>query len=88
MLDRRQIEIYSAGCAVCSSLVDQIREAACDSCEIVVRDMHGAETARRAAELGIASLPAVAIDGVLADCCAGRGPDMAILHAAGLGQAG
>jgi hypothetical protein len=25
--------------------------------------------------LGIRSLPAVVIDGTLADCCAGRGPD-------------
>jgi hypothetical protein len=26
------------------------------------------------------------IDGALADCCAGRGPDMAALRQAGLGQ--
>lgn len=32
-------------------------------------------------------LPAVVIEGALADCCAGRGPDERTLRAAGLGQA-
>ena len=42
--------------------------------------------ARRAVGLGVKSLPAVVIDGRLADCCAGRGPDEGVLRAAGLGQ--
>jgi hypothetical protein len=42
--------------------------------------------AARAKDLGIRSVPAVVIDGRLADCCAGRGPDMAVLEAAGLGR--
>jgi hypothetical protein len=40
----------------------------------------------RAKSLGIHSVPAVVIDGTLAACCAGRGPDEATLRAAGLGQ--
>ena len=48
--------------------------------------MKDSEAAARAKELGIRSIPAVAIDGKLADCCAGRGPDEAALRAAGLGQ--
>lgn len=47
--------------------------------------MKDSEAAARAKELGIRSIPAVAIDGKLADCCAGRGPDEAALRAAGLG---
>jgi hypothetical protein len=42
--------------------------------------------AQRAKTLGVRSVPAVAIDGRLADCCAGRGIDEASLRAAGLGQ--
>ena len=42
--------------------------------------------ADRAKKLGVRSVPAVVIDGNLADCCAGRGPDEATLKAAGLGQ--
>jgi len=37
--------------------------------------------------LGIRSVPAVVIDGKLADCCAGRGVDETVLRAAGLGRA-
>jgi hypothetical protein len=48
--------------------------------------MRSAEVAARAKKLGIRSVPAVLIDGELADCCAGRGPDEATLRAAGLGQ--
>ena len=32
------------------------------------------------------TVPAVVIDGKLADCCAGRGPEEASLRAAGLGR--
>jgi len=48
--------------------------------------MKDPEVTGRANSLGIRSVPAVVIDGKLADCCAGRGPDEATLRAAGLGQ--
>jgi len=48
--------------------------------------MNDPAVANRAKRLGICSVPAVVIDGKLADCCAGRGPDEATLKAAGLGQ--
>ncbi len=86
MATTRQIEIFSAACPVCDALVARVREMACPSCEISVSDMGDAGVAARAKSLGIASLPAVVIDGALADCCAGRGPDEAALRAAGLGQ--
>lgn len=44
------------------------------------------EVAKRARDLGIRSLPAVVMDGQLADCCAGRGPNLEGLRAAGLGE--
>ncbi len=85
MADTRQLEIFSAGCPVCDGLIARVRAMACPSCEISVFDMGDAGVAARAMSLGIASLPAVAIDGALADCCAGRGPDESSLRAAGLG---
>ncbi len=48
--------------------------------------MNDVNVASRAASLGIRSVRAVVIDGKLADCCAGRGPDAATLQAAGVGQ--
>ena len=86
MTTKRTIEIFSAGCPACEQTVTRVRALACPSCEIVVLDMTRAEVAQRARALGVRSVPAVAIDGVLAGCCAGRGPDEAALRAAGLGQ--
>ena len=59
----------------------------CESCEVSVLDMKDPKGADRAKTLGIRSVPAVVIDGKLADCCAGRGPDETVLRAAGLGLA-
>jgi hypothetical protein len=63
-----------------------VKRNACQSCEIKVLDMNDTNVADRAKQLGVHSVPAVVIDGKLADCCAGRGPDKATLKAAGLGQ--
>ena len=41
--------------------------------------------AARAKEYGIRHVPAVVVDGKLAECCAGAGPDQATLQAAGIG---
>ena len=86
MSTTRKIEIFSAGCPVCEETIELINRVACPSCEVSVLDMKGPNIASRAKGLGIRSLPAVVIDGKLADCCAGRGPDEATLRAAGLGQ--
>jgi hypothetical protein len=86
MATKRQIEVFSAGCSACKETIDMIRRVACPSCEVTVHDMHDAKIASRAKSLGIRSVPAVVIDGKLADCCTGRGPEEAALRAAGLGQ--
>ena len=86
MATTRKIEIFSAGCPVCEALGARVGEMACPSCEVSVLDITQPAVAERASGLGVGSLPAVAIDGALADCCAGRGPDEAGLRAAGLGR--
>lgn len=83
---KRQVEVFSAGCGACQGTIDLINQIACSSCEVTVHDMHDANVAQRAKDLGIRSVPAVVIDGKLADCCVGRGPVEATLRAAGLGQ--
>ena len=86
MTDQRTVEVFSAGCAVCDEAVARVKALACPSCAITVLDMKDSAVAARARDLGVRSVPAVAIDGVLADCCAGRGLDDAALKAAGLGR--
>lgn len=82
----RKIEVFSAGCPVCEEIIALVNRIACSSCEVTVLDMNKSEVAARAKRLGIRSIPAVAINGKLADCCAGRGPDEKTLRAAGVGQ--
>ena len=87
MATKRKIEIFSAGCPACEETIAEIRKAACPSCEVVVLDMNTIDVARRAKALGIRSVPAVAIEGIVSSCCTGRGVDLDVLRAAGLGQA-
>ena len=86
MSANRKVEVFTAGCAICDELAARIKELACPSCEILELPMADPTVAIRAKVLGVRSVPAVVIDGRLADCCAGRGPDEAALRAAGLGQ--
>lgn len=86
MAGKRKIEIFSAGCSACEDTIKLVNDLACPSCEISVLDMKDATVASRAKKLGIRSVPSVVIDGKLADCCTGRGPDEATLRAAGVGK--
>ncbi len=86
MSAKRIIEVFSAGCSACEETVELVNRVACPSCERSVLDMHDPQVAQRAKELGIRSVPAVVINGELADCCAGRGPDEGALRASGLGK--
>ncbi len=86
MTAKRKIEVFSAGCPACTETIELVNRVACPSCEVSVLDMNRADVAQRAKALGIRSVPAVVIDGKLAGCCSGRGPEEATLRAAGLGQ--
>jgi glutaredoxin 3 len=85
MENRRKVEIFSAGCGCCEDTIKLVKSIGCPSCDITVLDMKQGEVAERAKFIGIRSVPAVVIDGRLAGCCAGRGPEEATLRAAGLG---
>ena len=86
MSKQRTIEVFSADCPVCHETIELVQRLACASCDVSVLEMQEPRVAARAKTLGIRSVPAVVIDGKVADCCAGRGPDEATLRAAGLGQ--
>ncbi|HWW77755.1 MAG TPA: thioredoxin family protein [Pyrinomonadaceae bacterium] len=85
-MSRRKIEIFSAGCPACRDAVELVERVAGGSADVSVLDMHQQDVAARAKDLGVRSVPAVAIDGRLADCCTGRGIDAATLRSQGLGQ--
>ena len=85
MSKKRNVEIFSAGCPACEETVQLVNQIACPSCEISVLDMNDPTVAKRSKSLGIRSVPAVVVDGELADCCAGRGPEEDSLRTAGVG---
>jgi len=87
MSERRVVEVFSAGCPACNSGVELVRSLACPSCDVRVLSMSDPEVAERAAALGIRSVPAVVIDGMLVGCWSSRGLDEATLRGAGLGRA-
>jgi len=87
MATKRKIEVFSAGCPACEDTIQLVNRIACPSCDVSVLDMNEPAVAKRAKSLGVRSVPAVAINGTLADCCAGRGPEKAVMRAAGIGQA-
>jgi len=86
VFSRRKIEVFSAGCAACEETIELVNRIACPSCEVVVLDMNEPSVAGRAKSLGVHSVPAVVVDGRLADCCVGRGPGEEGLRAAGVGR--
>lgn len=86
MANQRQIDIYSAGCAVCEDTVKLVEDLACPSCNITVKDMTDFDVSSEARSLGIKTVPAVVIDGQLASCCSAGGPDADALRAAGIGS--
>ena len=86
MTEKRNVEIFSAGCSACDDTVEMVKRISCPDCQINVLDMKDQTVADRAKTLGIQSVPAIVIDGKLADCCTGRGPDEETLKAAGIGR--
>jgi glutaredoxin 3 len=86
MNNKRKIEIFSAGCPACQEAIDLVNSIACPSCDVTVLDMKDTAVANRAKSLSIWSVPAIIIDGKLADCCGGQGISEAALRAEGIGQ--
>src|SRR6516165_6746932 len=77
---RKKIEIFSSGCSICNETVEMVKRLVGSNHDIEIHDMHQGPIAARAKQYGIKSVPGIVVDGKLADCCAGRGPDEEILR--------
>ncbi len=87
MNNKRKIEVFSAGCPACDEAIAVVNSVACPSCEITILSMSDKDVAARAKSLGIHRVPAVVIDGKVAECCRGTGEvDADALARAGVGQ--
>lgn len=85
-MKKRTIELFTAGCPACEEAVKLVSSLACPSCELAVLDMRTDAAAQaKAAKYGVKRVPAVAVDGKLADCCQG-GVDADVLRRLGVGS--
>lgn len=87
MATKRKIEVFSAGCSACDAAVALVKRVVCSSCEVEVLEMRDSAVAERAKQYGIKRVPAVVVNGRVAECCAGNGINEASLRAAGVGLA-
>jgi len=86
-MKKRTIEVFSAGCPCCHEAVQIVNSMACDSCEVQVFDMRSDQGAQAKAKLyGVRRVPAVVVDGKLADCCSSGPVDAATLRRLGVGS--
>lgn len=90
MENKRVIEVFTAGCSVCQPTVDLIKSMACSSCQVIVYDLSKPydteECLDKVKQYGVKSLPAVAVNGVLLDCCQQKSVSVDKLTKAGLGE--
>lgn len=88
---KRIVEVFTAGCPLCDEAVKLVRELACSNCEVQVYDLREGcatnECRDKASGYGINRVPAVVVDGKLAECCSHQQPvSREVLIAAGIGQ--
>lgn len=85
-----KVEIFTAGCSVCSPVVDMIKAMTCSNCEVsiynVAEPCDSRECLEKVTAYGIKALPAVAIDGKLLACCQNKSVSEAELKNAGVGR--
>lgn len=85
-MTKRKVEVFSAGCSICEDAIKLVQSLACPSCEVTVLDMKDIKNVEHAKSLGVTRVPAVAVDGKLAECCAGGAINEASLRASSIGQ--
>jgi hypothetical protein len=89
MTPKRRVEVFTAGCPVCDEAVQKVRELACESCEVIVYNLNepceSGECLEKVKSYGINRIPAVAVDGRLAECCRVGSITMEGLKASGIG---
>ena len=73
-MNKRKIELFTAGCVVCAPVVDLVKSVASKEFnEITIYDLvkqcDTKECVAKVEEYQIKRLPAIAINGKLMDCC-------------------
>ena len=71
-MPKRVVEVFSAGCPCCEEAIQLVRSMTCESCDVRILDIRSDEAAQsKAKEYGVRRVPAVVVNGQLAECCQG-----------------
>lgn len=85
-MKKRTVEVFSAGCPCCRETVKVVEGIACPSCDVRILDMRTDKAAQvKARRYGVNRVPAVVVDGRLADCCRQGPVDVGTLRGLGVG---
>lgn len=90
-MSKRVVEVFTAACPLCDETVKLVRELACSNCEVQIWDLREEqatdESREKVKQYGIHRVPAVVVNGKLAECCQNQQPiSRESLIAAGVGQ--
>lgn len=86
-MSKRLVEVFIAGCPLCDRTVQLVQELACENCQVQIYDLHDNQYREKAEQYSIHRVPAVVVDGTLAECCQNQTPvSREALMAAGIGQ--
>ena len=77
-MSKRLVEVFTAGCPLCDEAVKLVRELACEYCEVKIWDMRAENITDKGrdklSQYGIHRVPAVVVNGQLAECCRNQRP--------------
>ena len=86
----RRVEGFTAGCPICDDTVTLVRSVACRNCDVQIYDLREGcrtnECREKARAYGVTAVPAIAVDGMLLECCQRVPVTATMLRAAGIGQ--
>ncbi len=86
-MKKRTIEVFTAGCPCCEEAVQLVKSIACENCDVQVIDIRSdRDSQARAKHYGVQRVPAVVINGKLADCCRSAAVDATTLRGLGVGS--
>ncbi len=87
---KKTVEVFTASCPLCDEAVKLVKAVACPNCEVKVYDLREGCASDECHELaqryGVKTVPAVVVDGQLAECCRSGGVTESGLRAAGVGR--
>ncbi len=83
---KRKVEVFTAGCTVCTDLVDLVKATACPDCQVTIYNLNQGQGVEEAKRYGVTAVPAVVVEGKLLDCCQRAHVTKHDLEAAGIGK--